>query len=276
VSIVEFEIGDQRFRIDSQKGFDLSIPLRFQGERLSAFGASRPEAETYQNQGFVGNTSKGGSCNVQRYTLVPHCHGTHTECIGHLVDEPVSIADVVKDFWIPATLLSIPTEPGSRCSDRYIPKTEAQDALISKTGFAAAIRAYPADHFHQALIVRTLPNHVSKCTRRYTNAAYFSNDAMQEIVRHPVQHLLVDLPSLDRLEDQGRLSNHRIFWQIQDGAHTLNQQRPSTRTITELIYVPNEIDDGYYVLNLQIAPFMADAAPSRPIIFAVEPNEFRE
>lgn len=270
MSIVNIEIGAQTFRIDSQNGFDLSIPFRFQGARLSAFGASRAEAETFENQGFVGDTRRGGSCNVQRYTLVPHCHGTHTECIGHLVDEPVWISDLVKDFWIPATVLSIRTEPASRCCDRYTLKPDANDALISKADFADAIKRYDAEHFHEALIVRTLPNDVAKITRHYTSAPYFSNDAMQEIIRHPVQHLLVDLPSVDRLDDQGRLSNHRIFWQFQDSGHALHDQRPSTKTITELIYVPDEIDDGYYLLNLQIAPFMADAAPSRPIIFAVQ------
>lgn len=270
MSIVTIEIGDRRFRIDSQKGFDLSILLRFQGQGLSAFGASQPEAETFQNQGFVGDTKRGGSCNVQRYTLVPHCHGTHTECVGHIVNEPVSISDVVNDFWIPATLLSIRSEPAATCTDRYNPTPETHDALISKAGFADAINRYSAEHFHEALIVRTLPNDVSKSTRRYTSAPYFSNDAMQEIVRHPVRHLLVDLPSVDRLEDEGRLSNHRIFWRLPDSGHALNGLRPSCKTITEIIYVPDEIGDGYYLLNLQIAPFMADAAPSRPIIFAVE------
>jgi hypothetical protein len=34
-----------------------------------------------------------------------------------------------------------------------------------------------------------------------------------------------------------------------------------------LIYVPNEILDGSYVLNLQVSNFANDAAPSRPMLF---------
>ncbi len=270
MSSIKIEIGDHTFRIDCRKGFDLSIPIGFQGQGLTAFGASQPTAEPFRNPGFLGDTKRGGSCNVQQYSLVPHCHGTHTECVGHIVDEAVSVAGLVTDFWIPATLLSIRSEPAATCAERYCPAPEPHDALISKAGFADAIQRYEAEHFQKALLVRTLPNDVSKTTRRYTSAPYFSNDAMREIARRSVQHLLVDLPSVDRLDDQGRLSNHRIFWQLQDSGHTLREQRPSTRTITELIYVPDEIADGYYLLNLQIAPFMADAAPSRPIIFAVE------
>ncbi len=272
MSIIKLEIGDRTFRIDSQKGFDLSIPLRFNAEGLTAFGAPQPDAEALQNQHFKGDTRTGGSCNVERYTLVPHCHATHTECAGHLTDDPVWISDVVKDFWIPATLLSVPTESGSACSDGYVPEPDAHDVLISKAGLLGEIKRHDAPHFHEALILRTLPNDVLKRTRRYTSAPYFSNDAMREIARRPVRHLLVDLPSVDRMDDQGRLSNHRIFWELPDQGHSLNGREPSAKTITELIYVPEEIDDGYYLLNLQIAPFLADAAPSRPIIFAVEPE----
>lgn len=272
MSIVAISIGKQNFRIDSTKGFDLSIPLHFQGKQLSAFGANPPKAESFQKGDFLGDTRRGGSCNVQQYTLVPHCHGTHTECVGHIVDEPVTIPEILDDVWIPATLISIRTENRFVCSDHYSSKTNIEDKLISKASVVQAIQAYTAVQFHQALIVRTLPNDPSKNTLRYTTAPYFSNDAMQEIVYHRVQHLLVDLPSVDRLEDQGRLSNHRIFWQLPDNGHTLDKHKSSSKTITELIYVPNQIRDGYYLLNLQIPPFMTDAAPSRPIIFAVDPR----
>ena len=81
------------------------------------------------------------------------------------------------------------------------------------------------------------------------------------------KHLLVDVPSIDRLFDQGKLLNHRIFWNVEQGSFEMTAATRLNSTITELIYVPNDITDGEYVLNLQIAPFEADAAPSRPILF---------
>lgn len=270
MNFVELEIGNKSIRIDTKKRFDLSIPLHFKSNQLNAFGASPPKAESFQTDNFLGDTQRGGSCNVQQYTLIPHCHGTHTECVGHLVDEPVYISEILEDVWIPATLISIRTESGLLCSDRYTQPPNTQDALISKANLAQALQLYTAKPFHQALIVRTLPNDAAKRTVRYTSAPYFTNDAMEEIVRNKVQHLLVDLPSIDRLEDQGRLSNHRIFWQLQDKGHALDKTQPSRKTITELIYAPNEIKDGYYFLNLQIPRFMTDTAPSRPIIFAAD------
>ena len=37
-----------------------------------------------------------------------------------------------------------------------------------------------------------------------------------------------------------------------------------------MIYVPEQMKDGYYLLDLQIPAFMSDAAPSRPIIYPIE------
>ena len=70
--------------------------------------------------------------------------------------------------------------------------------------------------------------------------------------------------------NQGKLSNHRLFWEAPSGSRDLTQARAPHRTITELIFVLDEAHDGYYLLNLQIAPFLDDAAPSRPLIFPVE------
>jgi arylformamidase len=79
--------------------------------------------------------------------------------------------------------------------------------------------------------------------------------------------LLVDLPSIDRLFDEGKLLNHRIFWNVEEGSREVNHQTRMSSTITELIYVRDEVPDGDYLLNLQIPPFESDAAPSRPLLF---------
>lgn len=93
---------------------------------------------------------------------------------------------------------------------------------------------------------------------------------MEYIVECGVKHLLVDLPSIDRLFDEGKLSNHRIFWNVKQGSFETHAATRINSTITELIYVPNDVADGNYLLNLQIAPFATDASPSRPILFKIK------
>jgi arylformamidase len=77
------------------------------------------------------------------------------------------------------------------------------------------------------------------------------------------------MPSIDRTFDEGKLSNHRIFWNVAQGSRKLNESSLINNTITEMIYAPDSVTDGFYLLNLQIASFVADASPSRPILFKI-------
>ena len=72
--------------------------------------------------------------------------------------------------------------------------------------------------------------------------------------------MLIDLPSVDPENDEGAVAAHHTFW------HTEGEVRLDC-TITELVYVPDEVKDGTYFMNLQVAAFENDAAPSRPLLF---------
>ncbi len=113
----------------------------------------------------------------------------------------------------------------------------------------------------QAVVIRTLPNLEEKQTRVWseTNPPYITPNATRFLRESGIKHLLVDLPSVDREHDEGKLPTHREFWGEE-------QALDNVSTITELVYVPSHIEDGYYILNLQISPFDCDAAPSRPIL----------
>ncbi|MBP9663763.1 MAG: cyclase family protein [Pyrinomonadaceae bacterium] len=228
---------------------DLSIPIRFNGPQPNAFGVAEATSQS------LGDTRTGSSVNFEQYTLISHCNGTHTECVGHITDERISILDCLRDAVMSALLISVPTSAG-----------DDGDLVITAEALHSALADSDTDT--TALIVRTLPNDDTKLTRRYDAGhipAYFTADAMDIICGFT--HLLTDLPSIDRLHDEGKLRNHRIFWDIPTGSQTHTATRILS-TITELIYVPNKVQDGRYTLNLQIAPFAADAAPSRPVLLS--------
>jgi hypothetical protein len=115
------------------------------------------------------------------------------------------------------------------------------------------------------LIIRTLPNNTSKLSKRYsgTNPIYLDAGAAEYIRECGIEHLLIDLPSIDKEEDGGALLAHRAFWDFPSAPR-------KNASITELIFVPNEIKDGIFLLNLQIAPIELDASPSRPVIYPLE------
>ncbi len=233
---------------------DLSIPLKFGGQQPNAFGVDAAGAQT------LGDTRDGASVNFEQYTFIPHCNGTHTECVGHITNERISVRDCLTDIVTTAFLVS--AQPV---------KNESGDELITKEALANAGLQPPVTAVcSDSLIVRTLPNNDSKLSQVYDGdniPPYFTADAMRYIVECGFKHLLVDLPSIDRIFDEGKLENHRIFWNVEPESRAIGPQTRLQSTVTELIYVSNEIEDGEYLLNLQIAPFEADAAPSRPVLF---------
>jgi len=235
---------------------DLSIPLRFDGPQPNAYDVEPATARACEYGELVGDTRRGGSCNFERITFIPHCNGTHTECIGHITNERISVRDCLQDVMMPALLVSVE------------PERQGDDLVISLNSLKK-VQPLATTGGSDALIIRTLPNDDSKLSRSYNGDSippYFTTEAMQFIVECGFKHLLVDLPSLDRLFDEGKLVNHRIFWNVERGSFELNPESRNNSTITEMIYVPNDIEDGEYLLNLQIAPFESDAAPSRPIL----------
>lgn len=269
MSLIQLSIGDGVYRADASAALDVSIPLDFDGRQPNHFGAEAAAAEPLVAGAFIGDTRRGGSCNAERYTLTPHCNGTHTECVGHVTDERVAIRDLARDVLALAALVSVTPSPAAQTAERAAHEPGSDDVLITRAALTGALEALPTAHL-QALIVRSLPNDEDKLQRRYEGespAPYLTLDAAELLVELDIRHVLVDMPSLDRAHDEGRLSAHRVFWGMPADSRRVSDATRPHATITELIFVPDRVRDGLYVLNLQIPPFMSDAAPSRPLLY---------
>jgi kynurenine formamidase len=262
-------IDGRTFELDGSGPLDISIPLIFNGDQPNAYGVEPARSEPCEAGDLVGDTRRGGSCNFEQYTFIPHCNGTHTECVGHITKKRISVQSCLRDVFMTATVITVEPVYASDTDETYSIAIDAGDRLLKRKKLETTkLRA------NRALIVRTLPNDDRKKTRRYLDPMppYFTTEAMALIAELGYTHLLVDLPSIDRLFDEGNLSNHRIFWSVEPKSFETNADTRLESTITELIYVPNDIADGEYLLNLQIAPFAADATPSRPLLFRIAKN----
>ena len=273
---ISIQLGDHAFEVKLDEPIDLSIPLDFRGAQPNAYGVERASAEAVTAGSLVGDTRRGGSCNFEQVILIPQCNGTHTECVGHITNERISVRDCLKDAFVPVVLVSVEAESAAGSGESYSVQFGADDLVITGERLESLLlrRRNPvatAPGSDRALIIRTLPNDLGKLTREYGNVMppYFSTEAMEFIVELGVEHLLVDVPSIDRMYDKGMLSNHRKFWNVEPGVFEINPATRTDATVTELIYVPEVVPDGEYLLNLQIAPFVSDAAPSRPVLFRI-------
>lgn len=225
---------------------DLAIALDFD-QSVQAFGVSKPTRKAFAHGGFVGSVARGGSCNCDEVVMIPHCHATHTETVGHVLTDGPTADGLNIDPYMSATLVTIQPNKEGAITNQALPKA----STISS----------------QALILRTLPNGVAKKSMKYNDQApYLTARAMESIVEMGIDHLLVDMPSVDPINDGGELAAHRIFWNLSQHQSEMNDHVWLEKTITELIYVPNEVEDGIYGLNLQVMSMKLDAAPSRPLL----------
>jgi kynurenine formamidase len=262
---------DGRYRLDLNAGIPLSIQLHFDGPQPNAFDMPEATESAVETDGFVGDTRQGGSCNCSRVTLYPHGNGTHTECVGHIVDDRVAVADRLRSALMPATVVSVEPERLGSSGDDYFGACEAEDWVISRSSLHRALgRADSPECFRRALVLRT--SHVD-APESYrwsgTNPPYLTSDAVDLMLVHDVRHLLVDLPSIDRERDGGTLPNHHAFFGVPPEFTQLPAQ-PSPRTVTEMAAVPDEVEDGAYFIDIQVPDFALDAAPSRPLLFRAE------
>src|SRR5438445_4483268 len=90
-------LDDREYEIYSASAIDISLPLRFDGLQPNAYGAEPATSTACEYGDLVGDTRRGGSCNFERVTLIPHCNGTHTECVGHITVERISVRECLKD-----------------------------------------------------------------------------------------------------------------------------------------------------------------------------------
>lgn len=274
---MKISIGHQgkQYSCDTTDSHSLAIELDFDGPQPNFFGTAAAEKTTLQMGDFVASTQQGSGCNVVILKLIPHCNGTHSETVSHIVDDMVSIGDVANTRHqagpFVAVIITAPITAAGETTDSYRPPLAPTDKVICADAISTALHASNAHAIKpQALIIRTTPN-TGKRTEQYdgeNQPAFFSVEAMQAIVGLGITHLLVDIPSIDRIHDDGLLTNHHLFWNVPEGTHRVTGQTWTDKTITEMIFVNDDQADGLYLLNLQIPSFKnTDAAPSRPIVY---------
>jgi arylformamidase len=246
------------FEVDFNAATSLALPLDFDAAHPQHFGAPPAASTPFRVGNFEGAVARGASCNCQRIALIPHCNGTHTESASHLTLQQRPLHEFVPAGPMNAVLLTVLPEGSAATTDDSRPGPGATDRLITRSALLAAWSRSGAAG-PQALLLRT-------GTAWGDNAPpYLSQQFMQELVARGIEHLVTDLPSVDRLEDDGMLTAHRIFFGLPERSTNLAAACRAHCTITELAQFPQHLLDGPCALQLQIPAFSGDAVPSRPL-----------
>lgn len=245
---VTIEYNSRTIQVNISNPIDISIPIDPSKENVNAWYIKDPEIKPEVVDDHEVSVAKGAVVNFNGIKFNPHSHITHTECVGHITEDVHSINKNLKYFIFLAEVVTI------------APLFHNGDFIIGVKQLRKALRNKKRD----AIVIRTLPNLEEKKSMRYsnTNPTYLSEKAAIYLKEKGIKHLLIDLPSVDKEKDDGKLLSHNAFWNT-DGELRMDA------TITEFIYVPNEVEDGEYLLNLMIAPFENDATPSKPVLYEI-------
>ncbi|MBN8701830.1 MAG: cyclase family protein [Bacteroidetes bacterium] len=238
------------YKFDLSQPLDISMSLSNTDANVKAWYVGNPKFEPVVMGNWVGDVNQGGSVNFKNLFINPHGHGTHTECVGHISTENYTINKCLTNYFFIAQLISV--EPIEVGKDKVIVKKQIEQ-IINRS-------VQP-----EALVIRTLPNTKEKLTKNYsnTNPPYLHPEVCEFLVECGIKHLLIDLPSVDAEVDGGKLLAHRAFWQYPQNTRV-------NCTISELIFVPENIPDGIYLLNIQITSIESDASPSKPVLYKLD------
>ena len=243
------EYNSRKITVNISEPIDISIPIDMSKNNVNAWYIDDPEIKAETSGDFEISVANGAVVNFNSIHFNPHSHVTHTECVGHITEKVHSVNKNLKYFIFLAEVVTI------------VPESKGEDFFISEKQLKIALKNKKRD----AVVIRTLPNLPDKKSMNYsnTNPPYLLEEAAIYLREKGIKHLLIDLPSVDKEKDDGKLLAHNAFWNT-SGDIRFNA------TITEFIYVPNSVEDGEYLLNLMIAPFENDATPSKPVLYQIE------
>jgi kynurenine formamidase len=284
------ELNNTSYQVNIKEFWSLAIPVYFNQptQQPNHFGAKGALASPMHVGSFIGDTKQSGSCNVNELTINPHCNGTHTESIAHICNfdangdsasnaqisaqTSLTMAQLNIPPLMPCAVISVTPTLAITSGENYTPEFCKNDFIINQQALEQALSQYSNEQL-QALVIRTLPNHINKCQQVYNSEsqpAFFSREAILYLNKRGIEHLIVDIPSLDRLHDEGLMTCHHLFWQVEESSHQVKQQSLVHKTITEMAFIDNKISDDFYFINIQTPAFHNDAAPSRPVLFSAK------
>ncbi|MBK8819310.1 MAG: cyclase family protein [Saprospiraceae bacterium] len=246
----EIQLKNTTYSVDFDNGTDISIPLVPGKMTPNCFYAPFFDAKPFTSGDFTGSVKKGAPVNFFNVFINPHGNGTHTDCVGHIIEEPVTINKSLTQFLFFGEVISV--------FPQLLPDG---DKVITRENLEMMGRKYETE----VLILRTLPNDDGKREKNYsgTNPPYVDKGAVELINEWNIKHLVLDLPSVDKEEDGGKLLGHKTFWATETGWDF-------SKTITELVYIPEKLKDGLYFVQFSIISLEIDVSPSKLILYPVE------
>ncbi len=247
----------KRFRLGEPKAVSRQVLFEPEAKASNAFHLPVINAKTVEFEGqFIGDVKRGGSCNVDILSYVPHGI-THIETAAHILS-PESKPPFVDD--IPLRHLSGIVY----LIDLTQPVRGAGDELGSGPGQQVPWEAVEKKLRHNSLPISMLAikTRSSLLQEDYDfsgkNFLSISAQAAKGIhdYKYPITCLLLDLPSIDPETDEGKLLAHRSYFGLPLTGYKGKDREK--RALVELAWFSG-FEEGYYYADITPPRFHTNA-----------------
>eukprot|EP00656_Telonema_subtile_P026441 TRINITY_DN28416_c0_g1_i1.p1 TRINITY_DN28416_c0_g1~~TRINITY_DN28416_c0_g1_i1.p1 ORF type:complete len:444 (+),score=74.56 TRINITY_DN28416_c0_g1_i1:191-1522(+) len=201
----------------------------------------------------------------------PDWQGTTLSCVGILSDKIITVQTVLhrQPTILPCTVLTVHLESIGSVSETSFTPCPMDTLCVTRRALELAMLTAPSTTlkpgFLTALCIRT--RHAAAQT------AGFSVEAMDWILGHGVHHLLVDQPSLDLhgLTSQCSMNQARaaMFGLTRSQSPVAASLNAAHNTFTCSIFVPPQVKDGIYMINLAPGSFHCARVPAAPVLHTI-------
>lgn len=239
----------RRYRGDLFRPISIALPLKPDASSVRAWHAPPVSVRPVQVGDWVGEVAQGAPVNFANVCINPHGNATHTETLGHIAPDwrANTVLDLLPHAPLVATLRDVPANASG-----------AGDPIVD----LGSLRADPPRT--PGLVLRVLGEGHVDADFSDTDPPYFDAADLAWLADLGVEHLVTDLPSVDREEDGGALAAHHAWWRYPDAPRR-------KATITELARLNQSLAEGLYLLHLNALPLAADASPAHPLLYALRP-----
>ena len=186
---------------------------------VSAFYLSPAKSTPIEAGDFIGDTRRGGSVNCEVLEIAPHGNGTHTEGVGHITKERIPVTNALPAPLMLTVLLDVKPVRLKDTKETYSGNQAADDQVITAKALEQQWQRVNVFKMSPpALLIRACSDFFKDSDAQFSgkNPPYFTDEAMHWVRAMGATHLLTDVPSIDREDDGGGVTGHRIFWDLAD------------------------------------------------------------
>jgi len=266
IEVIDADGNTRRFRLGEPRSVSREVLFTPGAASSNAFHLPGIHSRTVEFEGqFIGDVNRGGSCNVDLLSYVPHGL-THIETAAHILNadaDPPTVKDIplehLSGIAYLIDLTHLDAEPGRQIPWKEVESKLKKNALpVSILALKTRASLLPAHYDFSGKDFLSLSPGTAKGIHDY---AFFA--AGSPPVRQPINCLLLDLPSIDPEADGGKLLAHRYFFGLAKTGYI--EEDREKRALVELAWF-SDLDEGYYYAAITPPSFQANAV-STGIIF---------